>query len=450
MARVAVIDGGGRGHTLVNKYLESSHVTGVLAIPGNDMMKAGREDRVETFPTLKTTSVKEIVEICRDRKIDLVDVAQDNAIEAGLADRLREAGVPTIGPSRDAGEIEWSKSFARVVEKNSTMKIPRFVTFHSPEYALTYLEHTSEGAFFVKADGLCEGKGALAARTKAEAAERIAELKKFGKAGETFLLEQWLKNYDGTNGEEFSSFSISDGSTSLHLGFAQDHKTVYDNDQGPNTGGMGCSSNPLVLNSIGLSQGAKAGTNGMPRILAEMGRPYQGVIYRSGMIITEKAGGKPVIYNIEWNSRWGDPEVQVIAPGIKSDFFEMGIAVVEQTLGSYELKVDGKTRVAVAGASRGYPIDYSDVNGKRIYGLKEAAFVEGVTVYGAGVKMEDGKYYANGGRLFYIVGEGKDINAARSRAYTAIQMIHIEGEGPEPNLHYRRDIGWRDVARLRQ
>ncbi len=442
-AKVAVIDGGGRGAALVAAYAKSEHVGSVIAIPGNDMMKVHSPKPVLTFPGVSTTSVNEIVDICRSSRVSLVDVAQDNAVKSGLVDALRSAGITALGPTRFAGEIEWNKVFARELGKELSLPQPEYRICRSEREGTDYILTQPEIPVFVKASGLAEGKGAIPATNFNEAVHAIKEMSRFGDAGKTFLIEEWLCNDDGTNAEEFSTFAISDGSALKILGSAQDHKRVDDLDKGPNTGGMGCSTPPLVLTTPLISSVEEIFRTVISGLVAQ-GRRYSGILYLGGIL--RKEGGKLKSYILEWNARWGDPEAQAIIPGIKTDMFEISLSAATGDISRLSVKTDGKSRVVVAGASLGYPGDYSAVKGRRIFGLQDLIDTDGIEVYGAGVKIEDGKYYANGGRLFYIVGEGSDVIEARSRAYSAISRVSIEGD----NLHYRKNIGWRDAARLKR
>lgn len=442
---VAVIDGGGRGSVLMDAYLQSPHVTGGLAIPGNDMMKVGTTKPVETFPQLKTTSVDEIVKICQERGVVLVDVAQDNAVAAGVANAIRAEQIRVIGPNSNTGEIESNKVYARELGRKIGLPQPGFVTFSSPEEGKRWLAGQPNMRRFVKAAFLAEGKGALSADDNIDAARRIDELAKLKGAGDiysktsfAYLIEERIEGDDEV-AEEFSLFTLN----GQYVGHAQDHKLSGNFDEGENTGGMGCVSPSLVLTPEFKNEALIKIIQPVLEALAEEGRPYNGVLYLGGMII--RKGGKQTIMIVEWNARWGDPEAEVIIPSIKEDFFELMYTASEgKTLGR-DIKFDCLVKVAVAGASRGYPGNYEAVKGKRIYGLDEAMNVPGVRIFGAGIKVVDDKYYAAGGRLFYIVGEGIDVIQARQRAYEAISLVSIEGN----NLHYRTDIGWRDVARLR-
>lgn len=442
---VAIIGGGGREVAQAEAYSKSKYTSRIIGMPGNDMMAIGLEKSVKTFPKLKTTDVKEIVALCKEEHVSLVDVAQENAIEAGLVDALEKEGIPVLGPTKAAGQIEWDKPFFREeIAVKYGLPQPIFMVCRSEAEGIAYLEAQPDGAWFVKAGGLCEGKGALPAKNRAEAIERIHQMRSFKNgAGSTYLIEEWLRNSDGTNGEEFSTFGISDGETIRVLGDAQDHKRVNNFDTGENTGGTGCSTPPLVLTE-NIKQQIQLILNKTILGLQAEGRPYKGILYLGGMLVRQQEQQPPKLYFIEPNARWGDPEAEVIVPGIKNDFFEMAMMAINGELKHFRVKRDGKARVSVAGMSRGYPGNYEAVKGKRIHGLDEAMKLNGVKVYGAGIKVIEGKYFAMGGRLFHIVGEGKNVIEARERAYSAMSLISIDGN----NLDYRTDIGWRDVARL--
>lgn len=441
---ILIVDAGGRGATLVDKYAQSEHVGRVLAVPGNDLMKINTDKPVLTYPQIKTTSIPEILEICQREGVNLVDVAQDNAVEAGLVDALTKKGVYTVGPTRNAGQIEWDKAWSREFGKRHKIPQPNFRICLTQQEGFSYINSQQNQPWFIKASGLAEGKGALPARNNQEALEKIKEMERFKDAGRIFLIEEWLRGDKDLPGEEFSTFVFSDGERYKVIGSAQDHKRVNNFDEGENTGGMGCSSPPLVLTSE-LMKDIK--TRILDKTIAGLhseGRSYRGVLYLGGMVIKEM--DRLNLYVIEFNARWGDPEVQVILPGLKNDLFEVSMAVAQGDISSLQLQTDNKARVVVTGASKGYPGDYNNVKGRQIYGLKDARKIDGVRLYGAGVKEESGKYYANGGRLFYIVGKGKTVIDARQKAYEAMSTVSIDGN----NLHYRTDIGWRDVARLRQ
>lgn len=441
---VLVVDAGGRGSALVDKYAQSEHVQRVLAVPGNDLIGINTDRPVQIYPKLKTTSVKEIIEICLEQKVNLVDVAQENAVEAGLVDSLQARGISVIGPTRVSGQIEWSKAWAREFGKRHNIRQPFFKICLSQQEGIEFLESQPNQEWFVKASGLAEGKGALPARNNKEAIERVREMKRFKDAGRVFLIEKWLRGDGDSPGEEFSAYIFSDGENFKFAGSASDYKRANDGDEGENTGSMGCNSQALLL-TPDILQDVK--TDIFDKVISGLrkeGKQYKGVLYLGGMVIRETSRKRP--YVIEFNARWGDPEAQSIVPGIVNDFFEVGMAVVNGDIRNLQLQIDGKARVVVAGASKGYPGNYEAVKGKEIFGIKEVRKVNGVKLYGAGIKEDGGKYYANGGRLFYIVGEGWTIIEAQEKAYEAMKLISVEGG----NLHFRTDIGRRDVQRLRQ
>src|SRR3989338_8416094 len=239
-ATILVIDGGGRGAVLVDKYSQSSHVIKILAIPGNDLMLANQKP-VKIFPQIKTTNIKSIIKIAKDQKVNFVDVAQDDAVASGLVDVLQKEGIDVFGPTRAAGQIEWDKAFAPNFMKKFEIPIPTFKICHSQKEGINFIKKQKDAEWFIKASGLAAGKGALYAQNNRRAIEKIHQMKDFGKAGQTYLIEKYLV------GEEFSSFAIVDGKNFIIVGHAQDHKPVFDNDQGPNTGGMGCSSPPIAI-----------------------------------------------------------------------------------------------------------------------------------------------------------------------------------------------------------
>ncbi|OGD89332.1 phosphoribosylamine--glycine ligase [Candidatus Curtissbacteria bacterium RIFCSPHIGHO2_01_FULL_40_12] len=437
-ATVLVIDGGGRGHVLVQKYLESPHIKKVFAIPGNDLMLENNGIRVKIFQSVKTTDIKKIKLICQKEKVDLVDVAQDDAVAAGLVDKLTKSGLKVLGPTQAAGQIEWDKAWARNFMKKFLIPIPQFIVCKSQAEGIKFIrrkasliESQTNKSWFIKASGLAAGKGALFARDNQEASLNIKKMANFGKAGKTYLIEEFVE------GEEFSSFAIVNGTDFKIIGHAQDHKTVYDGDLGPNTGGMGCSSPPMVITKS-IEKQIESIFAKTTKGLVQIKRPYLGILYLGGII---DKGGNVIV--IEFNARWGDPEAQVIVPAIKNDFYELTTQVLNGKINEIKIKKDNFYRVAVTAASRGYPKDYSKVVGKKIIGLEKILKLKNVQIFGAGVKVKNRQYLAAGGRLFYMMAQGRNVAEARKMAYNALSRIRVEGD----NLHYRTDIGWRDLKR---
>lgn len=416
---VLVVDGGGRGAALVHKYAQSKAVGRIIAVPGNDLMEVNTKKQVQIFPNLKTTSISEILEICKKEKVDLIDVAQDNAVEAGVVDRLTKEGFNVIGPTRLVGQIEWDKAWARRFMKKYNIPHPKFKICKSQKEGIDFVKKHND-SWFVKASGLAEGKGAIPAENTKEAVGAIKQMAAFGKAGETFVIEEWLV------GEEFSMFAITDGKKFQVVGSAQDYKRLYDGDKGPNTGGIGCSTPSLIVNKKIYKQGELIIKKTILGLASEK-RPYKGVLYLGGIIVKGK------VFVIEFNARWGDPEAEVLIPGIKNDLFELSMSVVRNSLKKSKIKMDGKSRVAITGSLRP-----GATNKKReLFGLKKALKLKGVTVYGSRVTKDRDKYFVSSGRLFHIVGEGKNVVEARQKAYGAMSLLNVEGN----SLHFRTDIG---------
>ncbi|MFA5933483.1 MAG: hypothetical protein WCV81_04370 [Microgenomates group bacterium] len=248
---VAIVGGGGREAAEAEKYAESDLVDGVLVVPGNDGIKLVTRGKLidnPKFRKVKTTDSKSLVQLFDHYNVELVDVAQDDAIAAGVADESRNAGFLTIGPSRAAGKIESDKALTRFIGRVVGINQPDFMEFDDPEFAIGCIKTWEERTRWIKASGLAKGKGAMRAKTKEEAYDRIRSLDQFGEAGKRFLIEENLMNDDGTPGEEFSYFVLCNGQEFTYLGSANDHKPIGDGDTGPNTGGMGGNNNPEIVN----------------------------------------------------------------------------------------------------------------------------------------------------------------------------------------------------------
>lgn len=428
--KILILGSGGREHALALAYSKSKRVREVHVAPGNGLMNFQNE-KVTIHPTVSVLNLPKIIELIEKEQIDLVDVAQDDPLALGFVDKLQNLGIPCFGPTQKAAQIEWSKDWARNFMQKYRLPIPVFKSFDNQKEAIAYVKSLKNQVFYIKASGLAAGKGAIRAENKKEAVEAIKSMKQFGKAGETFLVEECLV------GEEFSLFALCDGENYVIAKTAQDHKTVYEADRGPNTGGIGCVAptgliNPKIIKEIEVKI-LKPFMKGM----REEKRSYSGVLYLGGVLT--QSGVKV----IEFNARWGDPEAQVILPSIKTDYVNIVEAVAMETIQELPINFDEGVRISVAGCSRGYPGDYSAVKGKEVFGLNAVLKLPNITVFGAGIKREGKRFFADGGRVFHLVAEGKDINQARKRAYEAMSMISIEGN----NLHFRTDIGWREVER---
>ncbi len=442
---VVIIGSGGREAALAHKYSQSPHVDKIIAIPGNDMMQETSQVPIQRIP-LRPSQTIEIATALTPYKRDIafVDIAQEDAVRGDLSGQLHiQNGIAAVGPDSNAGKIEYDKRFARTLGDFLGLPQPAFdvVDFKDtpfgkkvPDYYESVLSRVSDGKRFVKANGLAEGKGVIPAQGRREIEKAIAYLRRtYPDASRVVLIEE------GMVGEEFSAFAISNGIGFKIIGYAQDHKQVFDNDKGPNTGGMGAVSNPLLLADQRLQKAVDEIFEKTFQGL-KYERRYKGVLYLGGM--KEQAKRKPSV--VEFNARWGDPEAQVLVPGLEVDLFELSQRVNSGDFKDFKVKQDGKVRVAVTGAAKGYPQDSSLAQGKEIKGISAARKVRNVTVYGAGVAVNEGRHYVNGGRLFYVVGEGSNVVEAREQAYEAIHHISIDDD----NLHFRTDIGHRDVERL--
>lgn len=429
--KVLIIGSSGREHALATSYAKNERVKKVLVTPGNGLMDFFNR-KIFIFPYIRITDFPSIAELAKKETVDLVDVAADDQLAEGYVDRFRKIGIKAFGPTQKQAQIEWSKDWARSFMKKYNLPSPHFKTFHNPEEAYEYVEKLEEQALFVKASGLASGKGAIRTNNRQEAKKAIDEMKQFGKSGETFLIEETLI------GEEFSLFAICDGENYKIINAAQDHKTVFEKDMGPNTGGMGCVARAGVITSKVIRETETKILKPFMKGMKEEGRPYNGILYVGGML-TENG-----IKIVEFNARWGDPEAEVIIPGLTKDYITIVEAAQNKELKQIKIFTDKKVRISVAACAFGYPNDYSEVEGKEIFGLEEVSKLKNVKIFGGGIVRRDKRFFVQGGRIFHLVAKGENIIEARRRVYRAMSFIHIEGN----NLHFRTDIGWRDAARF--
>ncbi|HEV8438475.1 MAG TPA: phosphoribosylamine--glycine ligase [Methylomirabilota bacterium] len=421
---VLLVGGGGREHALAWKLAQSPDLERLIAAPGNPGIAA----HAACVP-IKDTALDELVALARRERVDLVVVGPEAPLALGLADRLREHGVAVFGASRAAARLESSKAFAKDLMARHGVPTARFRTFREPGDARAYCRELGP-PLVVKADGLAAGKGALVCKTIDEAERAVAvclEQRMFGDAGGTVVIEEFMR------GEEASFFVLCDGTDVLPLGAAQDHKTVFDDDQGPNTGGMGAYSPAPVFD--GAMEARVMGEIVGPTIAAmrKEGAPYQGVLYVGLMI--DEAGPRVV----EFNCRFGDPECQVILPRLDQDLLPLLLAVARgEGLGD-PLRWRSESSVCVVLASGGYPDAYQ--TGRPITGVEAAGRLPGVTIFHAGTALRDGRLVTAGGRVLGVQALGADIADSVSTAYRAVERISFTG------VHARRDIGRRAMGR---
>lgn len=432
---ILIIGSGAREEAISHAYEESNQVKKIVVAPGNDFIAYQRKKEVTIDKRCSLNDPESILSIAEKYKPDLIEVAQDDALAMGTVDLLEKYGFPTFGPRKDDAIIEWDKEWSKEFMIKYEIPTSEFRSFNSEEEGMAYAEEIYKKEpgkiLYVKAAGLCKGRGALKTRNLKEAIINIKNMKKFPhKAGQKFLIEKAV-----LEGEEFSVSAITDGDTYYITKSAQDNKTANNFDEGGQTGGMGANSPAMVTENANkyIEQNLiKKAIEGMKK----EGKEYRGILYAGGILAKRK------VKNIEFNGRWGDPEAQVLLPGIEN-YLDITIGCMNKKLKCVKIKEDRKTRVCVVGASRGYPNSYSKVKGKRIHGLEEIINMKHINVFGAGIKIADKKFYANGGRLFSVVAEGDNIKEAKQRAYSAIARVSVEGN----NLHYRTDIGWRDLER---
>lgn len=428
---ILILGSGGREHVLATAYGKNKKIKKIIVAPGNSLMDYDNE-RIKIESSVAATDFNGTLRLIKKYKIGMVDVAGDDPLAEGFVDKLSALGIKAFGPTQKAAEIEWSKDWSRQFMKKYKLPTPTYGSFSNTKKAIVYVNSLKEQALYIKASGLALGKGAIRVENKKEAIAAINSMKSFGKAGETFLIEECMV------GEEFSLFAICDGEDYQIVGTAQDHKTVYNHDLGPNTGGMGCVSSPQIVTTQSIKTVQKTILDPFMKGMKKEGRPYVGVLYL-GVMVT-RAGIKIV----EFNARWGDPEAEVLIPALITDYLSIVESVFTKKL--IKIQMDKLSRVSVAGCCLGYPLDYSKVKGQQILGLEKAMNFQNVLIYGAGIVRKNKKFLAHGGRVFHLVGEGKTLLEARSKAYGAMAMVSILGD----NLHYRTDIGWRDLERIKQ
>lgn len=427
--KILVIGSNGREHTLAEKYSESKKTSIVFIAPGNGLTdyKTKKIKNVD----IPMANLDALIKFAKKEKIDFVDVAQDDCLANGYVDSFQKENIAVFGPTRKAAEIEWSKDWARKFMLKYKMPIPNFQAFSNTKNAISYIKKSSF-PLYIKASGLALGKGVIHVQNSKEAYDAISKMKLLGKAGETFLIEE------GLIGEEFSLFIICDGKNYSVLKAAQDHKTIYNNNIGPNTGGIGSvSPTNSVTNSI-LKKIEKIIIKPFLKGMQDENRPYSGILYLGG-ILTKKG-----VKIIEFNARWGDPEAEVILPSITSDYLNLATSTIEQKLLGTKITFDDKIRIAVSACASGYPTDYSLSKGKEIFGIESITRLPNIKIFGSGIKRVGTKFFVNGGRVLHIVGQGNNIKEARKKAYEAMSLLFIEGN----NLHYRTDIGFRDLERI--
>jgi phosphoribosylamine--glycine ligase len=420
---ILLLGSGGREHALAWKIAASPLVERLYCAPGN----AGIAKEAEIV-ALDVTNHAAVIAFCRARKIDLVVVGPEAPLCAGIIDDLVAAGIKAFGPSKAAAQLEGSKGFTKDLCRANHIPTAAYERFTLAAPAKAYVR-AQAAPIVVKADGLAAGKGVVVAQSVAEAEAAIDMMfaGALGAAGAEVVVEEFLA------GEEASLFALCDGERAIPLISAQDHKRVFDGDQGPNTGGMGAYSPAPVMTPELTQHTMDEIVLPTVRAMKAMGAPFKGVLY-AGLMITPQ-GPKLIEYNV----RFGDPESQVMVLRLMSDLVPALLACCDCALGNFDLRWYPDAALTVVMAAKGYPGSYA--KGSVIEGLDAAATVEGVEIFHAGTKMSGGKLVANGGRVLSVCAIGASVAIAQARAYQAIDRIHWS------DGFFRRDIGWQAIAR---
>ena len=417
--KILIVGSGGREHAIAMAVAKSPRTEKLYCAPGN----AGIAEVAECVP-IKVMEFEKIAAFAKENAIDLVVVAPDDPLAAGLVDVLEAEGLRAFGPRKNAAILEGSKAFSKDLMKKYNIPTAAYETFDDADAAMAYLE-TAEFPIVLKADGLALGKGVLICNTREEAMDGVKSImmdKQFGTAGNRMVVEEFM------TGREVSVLSFVDGKTIRIMTSAQDHKRAMDGDQGLNTGGMGTfSPSPFYTEEVDAFCKQYIYQPTVDAMAAE-GRPFQGVIF-FGLMLTPK--GPRVL---EYNARFGDPETQVVLPRMKNDIVEVMEACIDGTLDQIELEFEDNAAVCVVLASEGYPVKYE--KGLVISGLEQFGNKDGYYCYHAGTAFDaDGNVVTNGGRVLGITAVGENLKQARANAYEATEWVSFA------NKYMRHDIG---------
>ncbi len=424
--KVLLIGSGGREHALAWKLATSPLLEKLYCAPGNP--------GIATIAELVDISVDDhqaLIAFAKDKKIDLVVVGPEAPLVAGLSDEMRAEGIRVFGPSKAAAQLEGSKGFTKDLCARFDIPTGAYGRFNNAPKAKAYIRQ--QGApIVVKADGLAAGKGVVVAMTLDEALDAVDACFEgaFGSAGTEVVVEEFL------DGEEASFFCICDGKTALPLGSAQDHKRVGDGDTGPNTGGMGAYAPAPVMTPEIVERTMRELIEPTMRGMAEIGAPFSGILFLGLMI------GKDGPKLIEYNTRFGDPECQVLMMRLNSDLLTLINAAVDGTLDQVSLDWKDQPALTVVMAAEGYPSNVK--KGSVIRDLDKLEGIDGVKLFHAGTAEKDGNIVASGGRVLNITAIAETVAEAQARAYEAVKLIDW------PEGFYRSDIGWRAVEREKQ
>lgn len=417
--RILVIGSGGREHALVWKIAQSKLAQKIFCAPGN----GGISQQAECID-IKAEDIKGLLDFAKKEKIDLTVVGPEAPLAKGIVDEFINYKLRIFGPTKLAAQLEASKVFAKELMAKYKVPTADFKIFDNSDEAKKYID--KKGApCVVKADGLAQGKGVVVAKTVDEAKQAVNSImqeKIFGESGNRVIIEDCLE------GQEASIIVITDSKDVKPLASSQDHKRIFDDDKGPNTGGMGAYSPASIVTQELFQEILEKVIYPTINGLAKEGIDYTGVLY-AGIMITKD--GPQVL---EFNVRFGDPETQAILPRLKTDLLEVMLAVSDGKLSRFKnLLWDGRPCVCVVCAAGGYPGNYE--KDKEIFGLEEVAKMKDAVVFHAGTKKQANKILTNGGRVLGVTGLGETIKEAIDKTYQAADKIHFAG------MHYRKDIG---------
>jgi phosphoribosylamine--glycine ligase len=424
--RILVIGSGGREHALVWKLSQSPRVDEIFAAPGN----GGTEREGAINARIAADDIDALVALAQKEKMDLVVPGPELPLTLGIVDRLRQAGIPSFGPDAYCARLEGSKAFAKQLMTKTGIPTAKHSVFTDAEAAKNHI--VKFGApVVVKADGLAAGKGVVVAKNSREALQAVEDImvaRAFGAAGDKVILEEHLR------GEEVSLLCFCDGEHAVPLPSAQDHKAAYDNDQGPNTGGMGAYSPAPMLRSADLEGMVDVAVLPVLKELASSGHPFTGVLY-AGLMLTD--GGARVL---EYNTRFGDPECQPLLMRLGGDLARIMLDCVSGGLDPASIIWNKQTALGVVLAARGYP--HACAKGQIIKGIEEAETIPGVKVFHSGTAVKDSVLISSGGRVLCVTALGDDLARAQATAYAALEKIRMK------NAFYRKDIGDKGLRRM--
>ncbi len=417
--KVLIVGSGGREHAIAWSVAKSAGVEKIYCAPGN----AGISEYAECVP-IGAMEFEKLADFAQEKEIDLTVIGMDDPLVGGVVDVFEARGLKVFGPRKNAAILEGSKAFSKDLMKKYNIPTAAYENFDDAEKALEYLRTQAKFPIVLKADGLALGKGVLICGTLEEAEEGVKEImedKKFGSAGNTMVIEEFM------TGREVSVLSFVDGKTIRTMTSAQDHKRALDGDQGLNTGGMGTfSPSPFYTQEVDEFCQKYIYQPTVDAMAAE-GRPFTGIIF-FGLMLT--ADGPKVL---EYNARFGDPEAQVVLPRMKTDIVKVMEACTEGRLDQIELEFEDNAAVCVVLASEGYPVKYD--KGIPMYGFENFKDKDGYYCFHAGTKFQDGQIVTNGGRVVGITAKGSDLKEARKNAYEATEWIQFA------NKYMRHDIG---------